>query len=108
MAIFFKKWANPGLFFHLFSVFSNKHYKFLQQIYVKKCPSSIRCWDLNPRPFERESLPITTRPGLPLAIFVAQSGHQTGTLSVPLKHAWHSGRPVNTVELSVGTDNTNT
>ena len=22
----FKKWANPGLFFRLFSVFSNKHY----------------------------------------------------------------------------------
>ena len=29
------------------------------------CPSSIRCRDSNPRPFERESPPITTRPGLP-------------------------------------------
>ena len=29
------------------------------------CPSSIRRRDLNPRPFERESTPITTRPGLP-------------------------------------------
>ena len=28
------KWANPGLFYHLFSAFSNKHY-FLHQIYVK-------------------------------------------------------------------------
>ena len=31
---------------------------------VKKCPSSLRCWDLNPQPLERESLPITTIPGL--------------------------------------------
>ena len=28
------------------------------------CPSSIRCQDLNPQPLERESPPITTRPGL--------------------------------------------
>ena len=28
------------------------------------CPSSIRRRDLNPRPLERESTPITTRPGL--------------------------------------------
>ena len=32
---------------------------------LKKCPSSKRCRDSNPRPLERESLPITTRPGLP-------------------------------------------
>ena len=30
----------------------------------EKCPSSIRCQDWNPQPLERESLPITTRPGL--------------------------------------------
>ena len=29
------------------------------------CPSSIRRQDSNPRPLERESTPITTRPGLP-------------------------------------------
>ena len=28
---------------------------------------SIRCWDSNPQPSEYESLPITTRPGLPSA-----------------------------------------
>ena len=28
------------------------------------CPSSIHCWDLNPRPLECEPPPITTRPGL--------------------------------------------
>ena len=29
------------------------------------CPSSIWRQDSNPRPLERESTPITTRPGLP-------------------------------------------
>ena len=30
---FFKKWANPGLFFHLLSVFPNKHhYKFYNKL----------------------------------------------------------------------------
>ena len=31
----------------------------------EKCPSSIWCWDLNPRPLENESSPIITRPGFP-------------------------------------------
>ena len=31
-----KKWANPGLFYNLFSVFSNKHhYNFYNKIDVK-------------------------------------------------------------------------
>ena len=30
----------------------------------EKCPFSIRCPDLNPRPLGHESPPITTRPGL--------------------------------------------
>ena len=65
---FIEKWANPGLFFVYFRSFSNKHYKFLQQIFVKKYPSSIRCPDSNPRPLECESPSITTRPGLPPCI----------------------------------------
>ena len=60
--ILFKIWANPDLFFHLFLVFSIKIYKFLQQIYVKKCQSTTRCQDLNPQPSECESPPITIRP----------------------------------------------
>ena len=32
---------------------------------MSKCPSSIWHQDLNPQPFEHESSPITTRPGLP-------------------------------------------
>ena len=36
----------------------------LQQIYVKKCPSSIQGWESNPQPSGHETPPITTRPGL--------------------------------------------
>ena len=38
---------------------------FTTKMYVKKCSSSSRCQDLNPRPLEHKSPPITTRPGLP-------------------------------------------
>ena len=51
--------------FHLFSVFSNKQYNFLQQINVKKCPSSRWRWNSNPRRLKHEFSPITTKPGLP-------------------------------------------
>ena len=44
--------------------FKQTSLQFLQQI-CEKGPSSIRCRDLNPRPSERESLPITTRSELP-------------------------------------------
>ena len=51
-------------FLFIFGLFKQT-IQLLQQINVKKCPSSIRRWDSNPRPLERESTPITTRPGLP-------------------------------------------
>ena len=54
----------PCLFFVHFRLFKQT-LQFLQQINGKKCPSSIRCWDSNPRPSEHESPPITTRPGFP-------------------------------------------
>ena len=41
------------------------YFRYLQQINVNKCPSSIRSWDLNPRPLEHESPTINTKPGLP-------------------------------------------
>ena len=67
ITLFFKiKWANPASFSFIFSLFKQTiHY--LQQINVKmcKCPSSIWCRDLNPRPFKHELSPITTRPVLP-------------------------------------------
>ena len=57
--------GHPGLFFVYFWFFSNQQFCF-KQINVKKCPSTIRRRDSNPRPFEHElSSPITTRPGLP-------------------------------------------
>ena len=59
----FFKWANPGLFFIYFRLFKHT-LQFLQQINVKKCPSSIRYQVSNPQPFGCESPPITTRPGL--------------------------------------------
>ena len=52
------------LFSFIFGLFKQT-IQFLQQINVNKCPSSIRRWESNPRPLERESPPITTRPGLP-------------------------------------------
>ena len=50
---FLKKWANPGLFFGLFK----QTLQFLQQIIMKKCPSSIWRRDSNPQPFTDESSP---------------------------------------------------
>ena len=65
--VFFKKnGPTPAAFSIIFklNVFSNNQYNFYNK-YVRKCPSSIRCRDSNPPPSERQSLPITTRPGLP-------------------------------------------
>ena len=63
------KWANPSLFFYLFSSFQTHITNFTTNIYVKQCPSSLRCWDSNPRPSEHESPPITTRPGRPILLW---------------------------------------
>ena len=60
---FFLNGPTPASFC-LFSIFSNKQYNFTTNI-CEKCPCSIRCRDSNPQPSEHESLPITTRPGLP-------------------------------------------
>ena len=70
----FFKWAIPGFFLFLFLFFSNKNYNFTTNICDKR-PSSIQCWDLNPRPSEHESPPLTTRPGLPLVTLFVPFGH---------------------------------
>ena len=62
--IFFKMGQPWPLFRFYFRSFHTNTTTILQQIYVKKCPSSIRCRDSNPRPSEHESPPITTRPRL--------------------------------------------
>ena len=59
----FFKWANPSLFFVFLRSFQTNITIFTTNI-CEKCPSSIRCRDSNPQPSERESLPITNRPGL--------------------------------------------
>ena len=62
-----KKWADPGLFFVYFHPLKQT-IQFLQQINVKKCPSSIRRQDSNSQPSDYQSPPLTTRPGLPLLV----------------------------------------
>ena len=63
IGFFKKKWDNPGLFFVFFGLFKQT-IQFYNKNICEKCPSSIRCRDLNPQSLEHESLPITTRPGL--------------------------------------------
>ena len=55
--------ANPSLCLFIFDIFQTNN-TILQQINVKKWPSSIRCRDSNPWPLKHETSPITTRPGL--------------------------------------------
>ena len=57
--------GQPSLFFVYFCLFKQT-IQFLQQINVKKCPSSIRHWDSNLQPSDYESPPLTTRPVLPV------------------------------------------
>ena len=66
--IFFKKWANPGLFFFDFWSFQANNTIFTtNQCEKLSCPSSIQHRDSNPRPLECESPPITTNPGLSIS-----------------------------------------
>ena len=57
--------GRPQPLFNFIFVFPTTQLQFLQQQVFEKCPSSIQYWDLNSRPLEHESLPITTRPVLP-------------------------------------------
>ena len=63
----FFQWANPGLFFIYFQAFqtNNTIIATNQCEKMSQSPSSIRRRDSNPQPFEHESSPLTTRPGLP-------------------------------------------
>ena len=67
---FFKKGPIPASFIYFRSFQANSTIFTTNQCENMSCPSSIRCRDSNPRPLERESPPITTRPGLPpISIF---------------------------------------
>ena len=61
---FLKNGPTPASFLFIF-YFSNKHYNFFTNFFVKKCKNNIPCRDSNPWPLGHESPPITTRPGLP-------------------------------------------
>ena len=64
--IFFKRWANSGLFFVYFRSFQTTNIFFYNKsMWKNSCPSSIQRRDSNPWPSEHEPPPITTRPGLP-------------------------------------------
>ena len=54
--------GQPRPLFRFFGPFKQTLQIFTTNV-CEKCPSSIRCQ--NPQPSERESPPITTRPGLP-------------------------------------------
>ena len=63
---FLKKWANPGLFYCLFSIFSSKYYCNFYNNYMWKnvlpvYSARIRTHDL----WNMSLIPITTGPGLP-------------------------------------------
>ena len=62
--LFFTNGPTSASFSFIFGLFKQT-IQFLQQINVKKCPSSKWRWDLNPQPFAHESSLITTKPGLP-------------------------------------------
>ena len=63
---FLKNGPIPASFSFIFGLFKQTIQFFTtNQCEKMSCPSSIRHRDSNPRPSERESPPITTRPGLP-------------------------------------------
>ena len=60
-----EKWANHGLFYHLFFAFQTNIITIFTTNICEKCPFSVQCRDLNTQPSEQESPSITTRPGRP-------------------------------------------
>ena len=82
--LFFIKWA---IYFCLFK----QKLQFLQQINVKKCPSSKRCRDSNSQPSDYKFPPLTTRPGLPL-LYLPSWSVQTFHMKVQLTFLIQSGR----------------
>ena len=63
LILFLKNGPTPDFFLFIFGIF--KHNSIFVPNQCEKCPSSIWHRESNPRPFEHESTPKTTRPGLP-------------------------------------------
>ena len=62
---FFNNGPTPASFIGYFLPFQANIISIFITNICEKCPSSIWCRDSNPRPLERESTPVTTKPGLP-------------------------------------------
>ena len=97
LSLYFFKMGHPRPLFVCFRLFKQT-LQFIQQISVKKCSSSIQCWDLNTRPYEHESPPITTGPGLPAILFLLFDGKMKESVNDGRDHkTWTShsknGRP---------------
>ena len=80
---FFKMDQPPPLLLFIFSLSKQTSLQFLQQIHVKKCPSSVQCWVSNPQPLDHESSPMTTTPGLSVFRYVKTDWFYFSWLSVP-------------------------
>ena len=65
IVIFFKKMGHPWPLSHWILSFQTNIIAIFTTNICEKCPSSLWCQDSKPQSLERESLPITTRPGLP-------------------------------------------
>ena len=91
--VFSKNGPTPASFSFIFGLFKQT-IQFLQQINVIKCPSSIQRWDLNPQPFEHDSSPINTRPGLPplgkIAWWQFSPFHSLQQSNDPFCELWYS------------------
>ena len=98
--ILLKKIGQPRLLLSfIFGLFKQQSLRILQQINVQKCPSSIRCQDLNSHPLEHMSPPITTRPGLPPSPYFFSNNYQTR--SVTEKSRSCLGTPKSTISVFV-------
>ena len=60
----FKNWSSSASSSFIFGLFKQQHNIYIK-INVKNDSHRMRCWDLNSRLLDRQSSPITTRPGLP-------------------------------------------
>ena len=72
--------------FRLFSMFFQTNIiTIFRTNQFEKCPSSIQCWDSNPRPLKHKSSPVENRPGLQL-MFCSFLSHVCSSifLSLPL------------------------
>ena len=94
-----KNWSTPASFVVYFWSFQTTIITNFTTNKCEKCPSSIRCQDLNSHPLEHISPPITTRPGLPPSPYFFSNNYQTR--SVTEKSRSCLGTPKSTISVFV-------